>query len=133
MRERRSWPLTCSLRPVDLDRQVGRPIGMRGYHLWVDDVGFGLRLRYCDARLQQANHRQHVSPVPDVIHDDGGKNVRLNPGMKDTAEVEAGGQNADDGYGAIVESNRLTHNRGIGTRIAVARRHGSTEPLAGRL
>ena len=98
----------------DLYREVASvPIGMRGHHLWVDDVGFGLRLRYCDARLQQANHRQHVSPGADVIHDYGGKNIRFYPGMKDTAEVEAGGQHADDGYGAIVERNRLTHNRRI--------------------
>ena len=117
MRERRNCPLTCSLRPVIFIVEVGRPIGMRGHHLWVDDVGLGLRLRYGDARLQQANHRQHVSPGPDVIHDDGGKNIRLYPGMKDTAEVKAGGQHADDGYGAIVERNRLTHNRRIGGEL----------------
>jgi len=54
-----------------------------------------------------------VVQFPDVIHDDGGKNVRLNPGMKDTAEVEAGGQHADHGYGAIVERNCPTDNRRI--------------------
>lgn len=90
---------------------------MRGLHLRIHNVGFGLRLRYCDAGLQQANHRQHVSPGLDVIHDDGGKNVRFYPGMKDTAEVEAGGQNADDGYGSIVERNRLTHNGGVGREL----------------
>ena len=98
-------------------REVRRPIGMRGPDLWVHDVGFGLRLRYGDAGLQQANDRQHVSPGANVIHDDGGKNVRLYPGMKDTAEVEAGGQHADDGYGAIVERNRLTDNRGIAGKL----------------
>src|SRR6202012_4574987 len=66
-----------------------------------------------DAGLEQANDRQHVSPAANVIQGDRSKNVGLDPGMKDTTEVEAGGQHADHSYGTIVERDRLPDNRRI--------------------
>ena len=71
-----------------------------------------------DAGLESADSGEHVAVIANVVHDGGDEDVLLGAGRKDGREIEGGGENADDGEGAIIESDGAADDGGIGGVLA---------------
>ncbi len=84
-----------------------------------EKVCLGLRLRDGDCGLEAADECHGVSPVTDVVHDDGRVDVDSGAGREDGAEVEGVGQDANDGDGFVVEVDGLADDVWIGVKLAL--------------
>ena len=69
-----------------------------------EQCGFRASLGDGDAGLEAAESVMVLPSMREPCRDDGGEDIDLGAGCEDGAEVEAAGQDADDGGGVSVES-----------------------------
>ena len=72
-----------------------------------DEVGLGLGGGDGDTGLEAAGEGDHVAPLAELVVEVRGEDVHLCAGRVDGAEVEAFGQDADDGVGRGAEGDDL--------------------------
>src|ERR1700741_34720 len=82
-----------------------------------ETISFLLRSSSGNLRLEAADNGKRVAPGAPEVHDGRNKQVDLLAGSKDRAEIEAGGENTDDGDRAVDGSGAGVDRDGLSDDI----------------